>query len=356
MGKNQISKYFVLIGLALVSCGEKQKTIEYDSNVLDSTTPTNASLKKIETDIEFGFPSSTDFISDSVIVVFDQNINDNIAHVVTTKGRYISGFGKKGRGEGELISPNSITFNERRDSAFIYDFMLQRVLGYNLAKVINHEEQTPSIYQIDINTIPNQKYRFSHVKSGQDGSLLCFAGEANRIVTMKNGTMQNIFTDYPLTDPDSETNMSIWNYSKDLNAISPDKSKLIIGTYVGGLFEIFDLADGSIKSRTVKGFYKPDYKYAEGAIPKCVTPNPETMVTGFRTISAGNDDFMAVIDGPECKRMNEILTFDYDGNLKKRTAVKNGLIYTVSRNDKGEIYCIALDEESKILNLYKLEQ
>ena len=95
-------------------------------------------------------------------------------------------------------------------------------------------------------------------------------------------------------------------------------TRLVVGTYIGGLFEIFSLADGKITSRTVKGFYKPDYVYAEGAIPKCVTLNPETMIGGFRTIVAGNDDFVTVIDGPMSKRINEILTFDYDGNLKTR--------------------------------------
>lgn len=350
----KIKDFIILssICLTLYSCKGEQSSIEYNADALETAETCNATLEKIDTEVELGSPSRIEFISDSLMVIFDQNVNDYVANIMDTEGHYITGFGRKGRGEGEIVTPINMTINERRDSAFIYDFMLQRLIGFDLHKLISREQQSPSVLQIDINSIPNQKYRFSHVKCGPDGDMLGFGCETNRIVSLKNGKAQETYTEYPFTDPDPETNCSIWDYSGDLKSISPDMTRLVVGTYIGGLFEIFSLADGKITSRTVKGFYKPDYVYAEGAIPKCVTLNPETMIGGFRTIVAGNDDFVTVIDGPMSKRINEILTFDYDGNLKNKKIIKDGWIDKLGRNDKGDIYCFGWDNDFNEMNLY----
>lgn len=126
-------------------------------------------------------------------------------------------------------------------------------------------------------------------------------------------------------------------------------------TYIGGLFETFDIKGSELSSRSVRGFFKPDYVYAEGAIPKCVTFNPKNIVTGFRTIYATDDHFITVIDGHESERMNEILTFDYDGNLVSRKATADGLINILAENPKGEIFAIAYNKELTHMNLYRIE-
>lgn len=343
------------IVFAFIACNEKQKPIEYDSEILDNKEVSNATLIKIETDIEFGNPLSIEFISDSLMVIYDSNINDYMAHIVTIDGRYINSFGRKGHGDGELLSPINLTLSEQRDSAFIYDFMLQRMVGFDLNRVIKKQEQQPSVIEFDINSIPNQEYRFTHVKSGPNGSMLGFSCCTNRIVSMKDGKVQYIYSEYPQVDPDTETNWSIWNYSQDRKSLSPDRSKLVIATYVGGLFEIFVLNKDLISSRIVKGFYKPDYTYADGAIPKCVTPNPETMITGFKSIDVGNHNFAAIIDGPNASRCNEILLFDFNGILTKRIVVNNGIMERLGRNEHEDIYCIAYDNDFKELNLYHIE-
>lgn len=343
------------IGVLSISC-KQQQSIEYDLEVLDSKSTTDATLIKIGSEIKFGNPSTIDFISDSIMVVYDENVNEYIAHVIDVEGHHINSFGRKGHGEGEIVSPINIAINEEGDSAFIYDFMMQRMVGYDLNKVMNNIDQRPSITEFDISTIPGQEYRFTHVKIGPNKNMLGFSSGVNRIVSMKDGKVQSTYTDYPLVDTDVETNWSIWNYSQDRKSISPDKRKLVIATYVGGLFEIFDIRNDNISSRTVKGFYKPDYKYAEGAIPKSVSPNPETMVTGFRSINVGNEDFAAVLDGPQTSRNNEILIFDFDGNLKERLVVDNGIINRIGRSKNGDMYVIAFDKDFEGIDLYRVEK
>lgn len=346
----------ILISVALASCTGNNGEIEYDIDPVDSHPKTLATLRKIDTEVDFGYPEAIDFISDSLMVVFDRNVNDYAAHVIDIDGRYIGSFGRKGHGEGELGVPYGISYNERMDSAFIYDFMLERLVGFDLGRVIRGEAQMPSVIQFDINTIPGQKYRFSGVKRCPDGKMLGFEDWDNRIVLMQNGEAQAIYREYPLVDPDFEINRGIWNNSGGRKSISPDGSKLVISTYIGALFETFDISDGEISSRVIKGFYRPIYDPTDhGGIPRSVQPDFNNHVAGFRVVVVSDDDFVTVLDGPESKRIDEILTFDYDGNITNRIVVDNGFIDKIGRNSKGEIYCIAWDRDFQEQNLYKVE-
>ena len=68
----------------------------------------------------------------------------------------------------------------------------------------------------------------------------------------------------------------------------------------------------------------------------------------------GNDDFVAVLDGPDVTRINEVFTFDYDGNVKERRIVGNGWVNIIGYNERGDIYCFAWDKDMKEMNLYSL--
>lgn len=345
-----------MLVLLNTSCGgksEKSKELTYDIEALDNMPADSVDIRLVNTDIEFGNPSTIDFINDTLMIVFDTNVNDYVAHIIDTNGHHIRSFGRKGRGEGELISPEDLSLSQRKDSVFVYDMMLQRMLGFNISQLLSGEEQTPSQLQLNPE-IEGLEYRFFHTEAGADGQLFGFGPSTARIVTMTDGNPSYTYTDYPAADEDDETNKSIWNYSGSLNALSPDRKKLVVATHIGGLFEIFDLDGGKLKSRTVKGFYKPEYSYAEGAVPKSVIPNSKNYIAGFRTLATGNDDFVAVLDGPDVKRINEIFTFDYDGEVKSRKIVGNGWVNIIGYNENGDIYCFAWDKDFKEMNLYSL--
>lgn len=354
MNRKIFTSIFFIFLVFIVSCKKESENIVYTPEIIDNKTTDKITLELIQTNFELGFPETIDFISDSLMIIFDKNINDKVAHIVDIDGNLRQSFGKKGHGEGELIQPVDITLNSNRDSVFIYDSMQQRLLGYDIKNLLCGNMVTPSKLKIDINTIPGQEYRFSHVERGADSLFLGFTNGKNRIVSLNHGRVTEIYTDYPTADSDTETNRSIWNYTQSRNSLSPDGTKLVVVTYIGGIFETFDINGMKISSRTVKGFFKPEYVYAEGAIPKCVTFNPQKMITGFRTVYASNDHFITVLDGLESKRMNEILFFDYDGNLISRMKTDDGLINIIGESPKGEIYAIAYNNDLTTINLFKI--
>ncbi len=356
MGKSINCIGIILVAFLFANCNKSESKIEYNSDILNHVSGDSVSAIQIESTIDFGTPASIDFINDSLMVILDTNIGENVAHIIDTRGKHICSFGKKGRGEGELLSPKNLTITENNDSIYLFDVMMNRMIGYSLTGLLNGESQSPKVVQYDINIIPDQEYRFMHIEAGSSGNILGFSADKNRIVSIKGEEIENIYSDYPPTDSDVETNRSIWNYTGGLYSISPDREKLVVATYIGGLFEIFDITNNHIVSKVIKGFYKPVYKYAEGAIPKCVIPNPENMITGFRTISAGYKDFIAVIDGPESSRINEILTFDYNGDLKNRKILKNAWCNVIGRNQKGDVFFFGWDKNLSNMHLYKVTQ
>ena len=103
----KIKDFIILssICLTLYSCKGEQSSIEYNADALETAETCNATLEKIDTEVELGSPSRIEFISDSLMVIFDQNVNDYVAHIMDTEGHYITGFGRKGRGEGEIVTP-----------------------------------------------------------------------------------------------------------------------------------------------------------------------------------------------------------------------------------------------------------
>lgn len=152
--------------MAISSCRKSNDAIVYTPEILDQADVDSISLSMIETEYDFGYPETIDFVSDSLMIVFDTNINDKIAHLIDINGNFITSFGNKGRGEGEIVRASDISLSEKKDSVFIYDSVLQRILGYNLNDLIKGHTGSPSVLQIDINNIPGQEYRFMHVERG----------------------------------------------------------------------------------------------------------------------------------------------------------------------------------------------
>ena len=65
----KIKDFIILssICLTLYSCKGEQSSIEYNADALETAETCNATLEKIDTEVELGSPSRIEFISDSLI-------------------------------------------------------------------------------------------------------------------------------------------------------------------------------------------------------------------------------------------------------------------------------------------------
>ncbi|MDE6335683.1 MAG: TolB-like 6-bladed beta-propeller domain-containing protein [Muribaculaceae bacterium] len=342
-----IVAFFILVYIC-EGCNRTQKKVEYIPDYLATVDVDTVKATLVSSDLELGYPQSIDFITDTLMVILDNQINDYVAHIISTSGKCYNSFGMKGRGKGEIVNPTGVTVSPNCDSVYVFDRSLRRLLGFDIKKILQKEEQEPIEITFDIDRIPNQHYVLDNVEIDSDGTLYGFTIDENRFVTFNpNGSIET-YGKYPEVDPDPETNRSIWNYSESMS-MSPDRKHIVTASFIGGMFETFDNNDGIITSKATKYFYEPVYDYAQGAIPKYVIRTKDTTL-GFCSVQAQNNHFIGVFYGPENMYSNQIMRFDYDGNLLSRKATGIGMA-VIGENDKGEVYALGYNGK-----LYRIEE
>jgi len=331
--------------LFIVSCKQDENTeFSYCPEILDSKEPQEATEHIITTDIEFLSPSHIVSVNDTILAVLDLFENGTFIHLVTVNGKHLCSFGKKGKGNGECITPTSICTDKEGTSIYIYDYAMNRSLAYNIHDLLMGND-TPST--INYNNESLEIARYTDVSNSSNNDYIAFGyNDKCRLVLVSDNKPCSIYSNYPKLDDDVEINWSLWNNSAQYT-VSPNKKHVVIGTGLGMLFEIFTLEDNEIKSCAIRGFYKPTYEIAQGAKPKCANFAEDTF-NGFVAMASDNDAFYGCIGGwaPDYNFNNIIYKFDYKGELIKKTKLKSQVAcMTVNKNK--DIYFIAEDASGK---------
>lgn len=218
-----------------------------------------------------------------------------------------------------------------------------KLLGYSLDDVMAGDVNPHSVCDMGkmLTSAGINNTRIWTVHNIGKNRFLGFTGNENRIVTMEKGKVTNIYTDYLDIDPDPECKWSIWN-NLALFTISPDKRHLVTTSYFGGLFETFDVNGGKPEQHSHKTYYKPTYRIAEGATPKCVAVDEKT-IAGFRSACSNDRLFLTTMGGKEFKMMKDIQVYDYDGKLKKQFTV-NGIPMVMGIDNDNHLFVFVADE------------
>lgn len=330
--------------LCLCACGDrKAQELTYDATALESADVIELSLTDIPSDFLFSKPKQIDFVTDSLLVVFDNySGSGKLAHLLTKDGRAVGSFGMIGKGHGEMIYPGSISVGEDARSIYFFDwktsysirFMVEDILaGKNAPAIINTMDSLQaSYYRLNSLSRFNDK---DYIATGYDDKI--------RIMTVKNDQKLDVYSQYPKLDENEEYTWSLWSNGRF--GVSPDRRHFVNATHIGMLFEIFRLDDGKIKSKVLKAFYKPIFGVADGARPACVIWNKET-IGGSNTLYCRNKSFFGVIGGKGNTHYNEIYEFDYNGDLINAYKV-NGHVVCLAVNPQDEMYLIVMDDDGE---------
>lgn len=340
--------WWVLIFFFFFSCNDKkqEEEIVYDASELEQGEFIDLPLVDISSDFLFSQPRQIDFVSDSLLVLFDiKPFNGHLGNLFLKDGKLVGSFGMIGKGSGEMIYPESITIGDDNQSVYFFDwrtsfsvkFMVYDVLcGNNESLVINLIDSLEGDHALFSSII-----RFNdrdYIATGYNGDM--------RFMWVKNNQKICTYAQYPSLNENEEYTWNLWTNSGWAKiGVSPDHKYLVNTTRIGMLFEIFELNNDGIESNVLKSFYKPEFGVAEGAKPACVTWCEKT-TGGFCALYCADKSFWGVIDGPGFTHHNEIYEFGYSGDLLNKYKV-DGDVVCLAVNSQDEMYLVVMNKDGE---------
>ena len=330
-----------------MSCNDKAKTISYSVDSLKNLTSKVINAEKISTDIQLVTPTQILGINDSLLIIFDTDA-DKKCKLINLRGSIIGEFAQLGHSNYEYISPIGISV-ENDSIINVYDYYTGFLTGYFVSDIMTGN--TDPYRRINIREILNNKKintTINFVQSIGSDQYLLFGNNKNRIILLDKEEIGYIYNEYPDTDSDEECNWAIWGYSVQY-ILAPDNKHLVLTTYIGSLFEIFNLDDGKVKPTILKGFFPPKYNIVNGATPKWISPD-EDSPEGFYALCASNNRFYATIGGVDCEQRNELYSFDYKGNPIGKYILSGDVKCLTQVND---IIFFIIENKNGVYGLYK---
>lgn len=146
---NKVLKYekIIYVGsllfFTLTSCKDSKTvndaTVVYTPEVLESVETIKLHPNLVSTDFSFSRPKQMDFITDSLIMVYDEIENKNVGQVLTRSGKHKGQFGVIGKGNGEMLLPEVFSIGKDKHSIYFFDIQMHRSLKYNIKDVLSNK-------------------------------------------------------------------------------------------------------------------------------------------------------------------------------------------------------------------------
>lgn len=174
----------------------------------------------------------------------------------------------------------------------------------------------------------------------------------SRFIMEKDGMVTAELNYFPIED--KAKSFTMYNFSS--YAVSPDRTKFVIGTPFGAIMEIYSL-DSTIEHKATKYFYEPDFEVTFGSYDYT-----KGTVLGFHDIYVTDDWIYGVYDGERNpyyagdERLvdTKIAVFDWDGNPQELIhtdynidricySARDNAVYASVWDDDGIIYLARLD-------------
>lgn len=328
-----------------LSCSkDRHSKIVYNDSELMSQNITQINCDTIKSSYEFANPEQIFALDDSLLVIFEPDA-ENVCKIISNNGKLMGEFGKKGKSQEELISPVCMVV-ENNDIVGVYDYNTMKLQRYSVKKLLSGCNAFLSSlnFRDFLSKEEKSDTKINSIVGYGENRYILFGNNENRIMLADTRKITDTYTEYPPTDEDSECNWAIWAYSSRYG-VSPNRQHIVTTTYVGTLFEVFDISSGEIKSSLIKGFVEPKYGIAKGANPKWITPDYEHP-EGFYALYVDDEIIFATIGGKDCEHRNELYTFNYSGMVERKFSFscdikcmtkQSGYMYFLLESQDGEI-------------------
>ena len=349
-----INKKAILAMLALVpfsSCNkhkEVERVGEYSDKELVETTAENVHATKIETDHIFGLPEDFRFVNDTTLVVYDNSVGEYACCLLSTSGKPIVNFCRKGKGHDEMVQPMSISVAEGRDTIYVYDNMIQRIHSYAVSDLLAGNAKPAVVTDISAwtETVGYHPYR---IDVTGDGRMISTYYRDIRMAMFEGGKSVNEYSKYPVVDEDMDNVRAIWRNTPP-PGISPDGRYYVTGTDYGAVLEVLEIGDEGFRQVALKAYYRPEFRIVLSST-RNLSHIPDTY-NGFSAFSACRKFFATSIVGKGSAERNNIIVYGYDGEIIKKVTV-DCQVCNLCVNEDGDFYTIAYDKDFTDLGLYR---
>jgi len=328
----------ILTIILLTAACHRQKSIEYEP--IGECREVSIKAHPLNDTTAFGMARHI-VAMDSLLVVYDDLQQDKIHIFDRRTGRHMGASLRIGQSYDEIISPSTFSCDEKSGLIAVYD------LANGALKVCDPSsamrDRNPGWHKI---SLPDYQHMPKDVYLTQDTDVIAIHSNP-RITKSHDRQVLAIYDELPVL-PDELESEWMFFLSQTMSAISPDGEKLVQGTTLGCIMEIFRIEGNDISPVTLKCFDRPVYSVARGQI--CTLP--ET-VYGFADLQASNDFIYATIHGVANPTVfpNVIHVFDWKGNIVKKFVSDQQICCFNVDKSSGEIYAVVLgtDQEQHLV-------
>jgi len=326
-----ISIALTILSILFCSCTQTETPI-YES--LDATSTETLKFHPLNDTFEFGYASKI-LQYDSLLIVYDEMQEEKIQFFHKKSGRHLGAFGRIGQGDKELVSPANLSINKSNAILSLYDYAKGQLLACKLtdSPITNPE----AWYTIDL---PEYEIRPKSVIPLTDNEFVALNGKPRFTKARGNEVIASfdLFPILPKQEADDPTTRMFF-LSQSLLDVKPDGQKMVEGTIVGSIMQIFDLKSSAIESSAVRYFHKPIFSVQKGQIGML----PET-IYGFTCLHATDKYIYATLFGVANPTVypNSIYIFDWKGNLVKRFSTDQQICCFCVDEQDGKIYTMVI--------------
>ncbi len=320
-----------------------QKTVEFEISDFQEYTELKGEAVKLEDPLKDPYEI---VLIDSLLFLKSPNESPSIDVINLKTGKMVSSFCIRGRGPGELITPFCIQHIRSDNEIMVQDLQGKKLVFFNLDLIIKDKPNKFSrTVTLDSKVLVSKVLRlegnnyFCNLIGNKDGYMNCLMDEKGNLIrflekfpdagfTYNPLFASNLFpTDIGISD-NNKMSVLAYRYSARIDVFN-EKGKLVL-KLIGPDFKKLDVVPkGSIKALT----YKNNRIYN---IPCC-----------------NNNFFMVPYSGQRIKYShspaNDILCFDFNGNLLKHFHVspavteivvdwENRIIYSINKDMEPTLY------------------
>jgi hypothetical protein len=289
------------------------------------------------------------YVLDSILLIADFYDKETAFHIFDKgTGIWKRSFGQKGQGPTDLLFPIATYLKDNNQKIAAYSFNLQKEVSFDLSD----EKNNPITSKINN---PEGLY-IADIISASNNMYIRGIGLQVRFGSITEKGINILSNDYPLllSKDKKEENNAIFNYMPSWS-ISPDGTKMVSATYIGGIVELFKIEEEHLVSGALLPFYKPQYKIVNGATPISVSWIEET-IFGFQGVYSTDNNIYLLVNGGSAMDKSffskKIIVLDWSGNLIMQYNLDRGINSFTIDEDTKSIYAISFTEDENPLLLY----
>ena len=331
---------FYLIMLLSISCSNRQKELSYQEPVFPIEKHIPAQILTDTALIAYPYDLNVD---DSYLYLLSL-VDGNWLHIYNKHtGEWVCSGIRHGQGPDEIATGTILFLERETNSLYIYDSSQSKLLGFSFDKEKKSLSCVSHKSFVEYGGVARTAWPLTdehYLVNGQEkGSI----GQLQRFQLYNQETLVAKYN----TTPTADRNNDIAFISAS-QSLSPDKSKLVVGTLWGGILETFRI-DKRIENISTRYFLPINIQFIKGTIQ----PTDQTMY-GFTSVQALNDRIWGIWIGDKDPNHNSsIVCFDWDGKEIAQYHTDNILLKIAqSPEEPNRVYAVVASPEKGFYLVY----